>query len=192
MNSYAKRTCGHKSSATPTDTLPRFFILLLMMESLEETPTPVTGLRLAVTSKPSPDMQHQKPHAPHHEQHLTVQPHVITFSTQAGTTVTVVHWITSSFTMKNTSNQSRILWYYVRPWDFISSIALECDVVSQGDWFATFQVARIEENSTWVQALLGLMNLGLKTGPLCLMICHLVKGALFLYQSSRWPLYLNL
>jgi hypothetical protein len=74
-------------SATPTDTLPRFFILLLMMESLEEMPTPVTGLRLAVTSKPSPNMQHQKPHAPHHEQHLIVQSQVITFSIQAGTTV---------------------------------------------------------------------------------------------------------
>jgi len=57
------------------------------MESLEEMPTPVTGLRLAVTSKPSPDMQHQKPHAPNHEQHLIVQSQVITFGIQADTTV---------------------------------------------------------------------------------------------------------
>lgn len=57
------------------------------MESLEETPTPVTGLRLAVTSKPSPNMQHQKPHAPNHGQHLIVHSQTVTFSIQAGTTV---------------------------------------------------------------------------------------------------------
>jgi hypothetical protein len=57
-------------STKPNDKLPRFFILLLMMESLEETPTPVTGLRLAVMSKPSHNMQHQKPHAPHQKQHM--------------------------------------------------------------------------------------------------------------------------
>ena len=49
----------------------------------------------------------------------------------------------------------------------------------------------LEQNSTWVRALLGLMHLGLKSDPLCPMIRCYIKGALFLYQSSRWPLYLG-
>jgi len=44
-------------------------------------------------------------------------------------------------------------------------------------------------NGNWVQALPAPMHLGLRTGPLCPMI-YQIKGALFLHQSSRWPLYL--
>jgi hypothetical protein len=35
------------------------------------------------------------------------------------------------------------------------------------------------------------MDLGLKTHPLCRIIWHWVRGALYLYQSSRWPPYLD-
>jgi hypothetical protein len=46
-------------------------------------------------------------------------------------------------------------------------------------------------NRIWIQALSGLVHLGLKTDPLCPTIYHYVKAALFLYQRSRWPLYLS-
>jgi hypothetical protein len=58
--------------------------------SLEEMPSPVTGLRLTGTKKPGHDMQHHTPHAPHLKQHSTLMPwgeatsvtRVITFSAQ--------------------------------------------------------------------------------------------------------------
>jgi len=46
---------------------------------------------------------------------------------------------------------------------------------------------KIEQNSIWVQALLVLLHLNLKTGPLCPVIRNMFKGALFLCQSSRVP-----
>jgi hypothetical protein len=45
-------------------------------------------------------------------------------------------------------------------------------------------------NGIWVWALSGPMHLNLKTGPLCPTVYYYVKVTLFLYQSSRWPLYL--
>lgn len=103
-----------------------------MMESLEEMPTPVTGLRLAVTSKPSPDMQHQKPHAPHHEQHLIVQSQVITFSTQAGTTV---HSGSMDYKQLHNEEHSKpiknIMILHENFRFYLSSVALECDVVTR-------------------------------------------------------------
>jgi hypothetical protein len=39
----------------------------------------------------------------------------------------------------------------------------------------------------WVRALTSPIHLGLKTGPLCLILWCLVRAALFLYQSSRLP-----
>jgi hypothetical protein len=46
-------------------------------------------------------------------------------------------------------------------------------------------------NSVWVRALVGLMHLGHKIGSLCPTLWYYVKGALFLYKSSIWPLYLH-
>jgi hypothetical protein len=45
-------------------------------------------------------------------------------------------------------------------------------------------------NGIWVRALPVPIHLVLKTDPLWPMIYYYVKGALFLYQSSKWPLYL--
>jgi len=118
-----------------------------MMESLEEMPTPVTGLRLAVTSKPSPDMQHQKPHAPNHEQHLIVQSQVITFSIQAGNTV---H--SGSVDHKQLHNEEHFkpiknIMKLCETCDFIGNVALGYDAVPQDDRFTTFQVATLASPS---------------------------------------------